>query len=54
MLLCYVGNVLEISATTMKKIEGIKAVFKLKCDKADVPDIYLGASIQKVETMDYT
>ena len=34
----------------MKTIEGIKAVFKLKVEKAEVPDMYLGASIQKVET----
>ena len=38
----------------MKTIEGIKAVFKLKCDKAEVPDMYLGASIQKVENVDGT
>ena len=38
----------------MKTVEGIKAVFKLKGDKTDVPDMYLGASIQKVETSDDT
>ena len=54
MLLCYVDNVLEISATPMKTIEGIKAVFRLKGDKAEVPDMYLGAFIQKVETEDGT
>ena len=54
MLLCYIDNVLEISATKMKTIEGIKAVFKLKGDKAEVPDMHLGASIQKVETADGT
>ena len=36
----------------MKTIEGIKAVFKLKGDKAEVPDMYIGALIQKVETAD--
>ena len=36
----------------MKTIKGIKAVFKLKGDKVLVPDIYLYASIQKVETVD--
>ena len=35
----------------MKTIEVIKAVFKLKGDKADVHDVYLYASIQKVETV---
>ena len=54
MVLCYVDGVLEISATPVKTIEGIKALFKLKGDKAEVPDMYLGASIQKVETADGT
>ena len=54
MVLCYVDNVLAISATPMKTTEGIKAVFHLKGDKADVPDMYLGASIQKVENVDGT
>ena len=54
MLLCYVEDVLAISAKPMKTTEGIKSVFKLKGDKAEVPDMYLGASIQKVETADGT
>ena len=48
MVLYYVDNLLVISATPMKTIEGIKAVFKLKIDKAELPDMYLDASIQKV------
>ena len=51
-VLCYVYDVLAISATPMKTIEVIKAVFKFKGDKAEVPDMYLGASIHKVETAD--
>ena len=54
MVLCYVENILEISETPMKTIEGIKAVFKLKGDKEEVPNMYLGASIQKVEAADCT
>ena len=54
MVLCYVDDVLSISATPMKNIEGIKAVFKFKGDKTEVPDMYLGALIQKVETGDGT
>ena len=38
----------------MKNIEVIKALFKLKGDKAEVPDMYLGALIQKVGTADCT
>ena len=34
MLLYYVDDVLAILATPMKTIEGTKAVFKLKVDKA--------------------
>ena len=54
MVLCYIEDVLTISATPTKTIEGTKAVFKLNGDKAEVPDMYLGASIQKVETVDGT
>ena len=54
MVLCYVDNILEILATPMKNIEGIKSVFQLKGDKAEVPDMHLGASIQNVETVDGT
>ena len=50
MISCYVDNVLEILATPMKNIEGIKAVFKFKGDKSEVPDMYLGTLTQKVET----
>ena len=38
----------------MKNIEGIKSVFKLKDDKAEVPDMYLGALMYKLETADDT
>ena len=47
MVLCYVDDILAILATPMKTIEVIKTVFKLKRDNAEVPDMYLGASIQK-------
>ena len=45
MVLFYVDDVLSILAAPMKTIEGIKAMFKLKSDKVEVPDMYLGASI---------
>ena len=54
MVLFYVDDVLAISETPMKTSELIKAVFKLKGDKAEVLDMYLGALIQKVETADGT
>ena len=49
MILCYVDDVLSISETPMITIEVIKSVFKLNGDKAEVPYMYLGASIQKLE-----
>ena len=54
MVLCYVDKVLAISESPMKTIEGIKEVFKLKGEKAEVTDMYLGASIHKGETADGT
>ena len=50
MLLCYVDDVISISTKPMDAIEGIKAVFKLKGDKAEVPESYLGGTIRKVKT----
>ena len=51
MVLYYFDNVLAISSTPMKTIEVIKA---FNGDKAEVYDMYLGASIQKVEAADDT
>ena len=51
MLCCQrIGNI----GNTIEKIEVIKALFKLKGDKAEVPDMYLGALIQKVGTANCT
>ena len=50
MVLCYVDNVLAISHEPMKTIEGIKSVFKLKNDAATPPDMYLGATLEKIKT----
>ena len=51
-VLCYVYDVLSISDDPMKTIDGIKSVFKLKGDKAEKPDMYLGATIQNAENAD--
>ena len=48
--LVYVDNVLVISCVPMKTTERIKCVIKLKGDKADPPNMYLGASLKKLET----
>ena len=50
MVLCYVDDVISISEVPMRVIEGVKAVFRLKNNKADVPDMYLGGSLAKVKT----
>ena len=42
MALCYVDDVLVIAAEPMETMDGIRAVFKLKGEKAKNPDIYLG------------
>ena len=42
MVLCYVDDVISMSATPVKTIEGIKATLKLKNDKAEVLEMYLG------------
>ena len=40
MVLCYVDDVLAISDMPMRTMDGIRNVFKLKDDKAEVPDVY--------------
>ena len=52
MTLCYIYDVLLIAAEPMKTMDGIRAVFKLKGDKAENPDIYLEASLSDLETAD--
>ena len=49
MVLCDVDDVLTISHDPMKTIEGIKIVFKLKNDAAEPPEMYLGATLEKVK-----
>ena len=50
MILCYVDDVLAISDMSMRTMDGIRSVFKLKDDKVEVPDGYLGATLSQVET----
>ena len=50
MVLCYVDDVLAISNMPIRTMDGIRNVFKLKDDKAEVPDLYLGATLIQVET----
>ena len=50
MVLCYVDDVLAIYDMPTRTMDGIRSVFKLKDDKAKVPDMYLGATLSQVET----
>ena len=45
--LVYVDDGLVIICVPMKTSEGIKCVLKLKGDKSEPPDMYLGASLEK-------
>ena len=48
MVLCYVDDVISIGEAPRVAIDGIEAVFKLKGDKAEVPDMYLGGELKQV------
>ena len=47
--LCYVNDVLVISNDPGKTMRCIKSQFKLKGNKAEEPEVYLGASLSKME-----
>ena len=47
-ILCYVDDVLCISADPMKSMKRIQDDFKLKDDKIEEPDVYLGATLAKM------
>lgn len=49
-VLCYVDDVLVLSESPMKTMDGIRGVFKLKGDKTEKPDMYLGAQVNEVRT----
>ena len=46
-VLCYLDDVLAISNMTMRTMDSIRSVFKLKDNKADAPDVYLGAMLSQ-------
>ena len=49
MILCYVDDCLAINENPSATLERIKEKFKLKNDSMDEPDIYLGASLSKID-----
>ena len=53
-ILCYVDDVLILSHQPLHSIDAIKVVFKLKDDKAEKPEMYLGAQIEEVTSNEGT
>ena len=51
-VLCYVDDVLAISADPASTMRGIQSKFKLKDDKMEEPDTYLGAELSKITNAD--
>ena len=51
-ILCYVDDVLCIHKDPTIALKQIATKFKLKEDKMDEPDIYLGASLSKMDNVD--
>ena len=49
-VLCYVDDIVAISHRPDIIMDGIKATFKLKGDKVEVPSMYLGATLEKKAT----
>ena len=47
-VLCYVDDVLCISENPMTTMQGIQKKFKLKDDKIEPPEMYLGAGLTKM------
>ena len=48
-VLCYVDDVLFISKNRMHTMKGIQPKFKLKDDKMEKPDVYLGADLSTMD-----
>ena len=51
-VLCYVDDILSISHDPRKTMDGINNTFKLKNDKIEEPENYLGADLSKMTTAD--
>ena len=49
LILCYVDDVLSISHDPTATMKGIQMKFKLKDDKIEEPDTYLGAELSKMD-----
>ena len=54
LVLCYVDNVLYMSHDAMRTMKGIQRSFKLKDDKVEESETYLGAGLLKMTTANGT
>ena len=52
MILCYVDDVLAINDNPKKTLEGIQKKFKLKDDKLEIPENYVGANLSQINNAD--
>ena len=48
-VLCYVDDILAISHKAKDALKAVQAIFKLKDDKIEPPDMYLGATLSVIE-----
>ena len=51
-VLCYVDDILAISDNPHKLLSGVQLKFKLKDDKMEEPEMYLGADLSKMNNED--
>jgi hypothetical protein len=49
MVLCYVDDILPISENPKSTLEGLQGTFKLKNNKIEEPDMYLGGQLGKMQ-----
>jgi hypothetical protein len=49
MVLCYVDDILSISHDPESSLWGLQSTFKLKDDKVEEPEMYLGAQLGKMQ-----
>ena len=49
LVLCYVDDVLSVSHDSATTLRGLQSTFKLKDDKVEVPEMYLGAQLSKMQ-----
>lgn len=48
-VLCYVDDVLAVSVDPRATLQGLQKTFKLKDEKIEVPDMYLGAQLGQMD-----